>query len=74
VLLAGETGSAKEKLPQAQGWDSWPTTFFVGRDGLVKAVYAGFPSAASGHLYKQKKDSFIATVERLLGDNQTSSR
>ena len=32
----------------AQDWDAWPTTFFVGRDGLVKAVHAGFPSPGSG--------------------------
>jgi thiol-disulfide isomerase/thioredoxin len=72
VLLGGETGSAKEKLSQALNWDAWPTTFFVGRDGLVKAVHAGFPSPGSGDLYKQEKQEFIATVERLLAENQTS--
>jgi thiol-disulfide isomerase/thioredoxin len=29
VLLGGETGSAKEKLTQAQNLNVWPTTFFV---------------------------------------------
>jgi thiol-disulfide isomerase/thioredoxin len=74
VLLGGETRTVKEKLPQARDWDSWPTTFFVGRDGLVKAVHAGFPSPGSGELYKKEKEEFIATVERLLAANQTSSR
>jgi thiol-disulfide isomerase/thioredoxin len=74
VLLAGETRSVKEKLPQAKDWDSWPTTFFVGRDGLVKAVHAGFPSPGSGDLYAKAKAEFIAEVERLLAENQTSSR
>jgi hypothetical protein len=72
VLLGGETGSAKEKLTQALDWDSWPTTFFVGRDGLVKGVHAGFPSSGSGDLYQKEKAEFAATVERLLAENQRS--
>jgi hypothetical protein len=71
VLLGGETGSAKEKLTQAQDWDAWPTTFFVGRDGLVKSVHAGFPSRGSGELYRRDTDEFVATVERLLAENQS---
>jgi len=50
VLLAGETGEAKEKLSQTQNWNAWPTTFFVGRDELVKGAHAGFPSNAFGSL------------------------
>jgi peroxiredoxin len=74
VLLGGETASAKEKLTQAEDWDAWPTTFFVGRDGLVKGVHAGFPSPGSGELYKQETAEFVARVERLLAENQTAQR
>jgi len=74
VLLGGETSSAKEKLTQALDWDSWPTTFFVGRDGLVKGVHAGFPSLGSCDLYKKEKAEFVATVERLLAENQRSQK
>jgi thiol-disulfide isomerase/thioredoxin len=74
VLLGGETGTAKDKLTQALDWDSWPTTFFVGRDGLVKLVHAGFPSPGSGALYKRDKDEFVATVERLLAENQSTRK
>jgi thiol-disulfide isomerase/thioredoxin len=75
VLLGGENGdSAKAKLPQAVNWDAWPTTFFVGRDGLVRAVHAGFPSPGSGELYRQAKDEFTSTVEKLLAENQTSAK
>jgi peroxiredoxin len=55
VLLGGETSTAKEKLTQAQNWDAWPTTFFVGRDGRVRGVHAGFPSKASGELYTKAR-------------------
>jgi thiol-disulfide isomerase/thioredoxin len=74
VLLGGETSSAKDKLTQALDWDSWPTTFFVGRDGLVKRVHAGFPGPGSGELYRQATHEFTAEVERLLAENQSSSR
>jgi thiol-disulfide isomerase/thioredoxin len=74
VLLGGETSSAKDKLPQASGWDSWPTTFFVGRDGLVKSVHAGFPSPGAGDLYKKEVAAFTAEVERLLAESPTTTR
>jgi thiol-disulfide isomerase/thioredoxin len=74
VLLGGETDSAKTKLTQAVNWDAWPTTFFVGRDGTVRGVHAGFPSPGSGELYKQETGEFVARVEKLLAENQTSAR
>jgi thiol-disulfide isomerase/thioredoxin len=74
VLLGGETGTAKEKLSQAQNWNAWPTTFFVGRDGLVKAVHAGFPSSGSGILYQQEKKEFVERVEALLGETQSARK
>jgi thiol-disulfide isomerase/thioredoxin len=74
VLLGGETDSAKAKLTQAVNWDAWPTTFFVGRDGVVRGAHAGFPSPGSGELYRKEKEEFTARVEKLLAENQTSSR
>jgi thiol-disulfide isomerase/thioredoxin len=74
VLLCGEPDQAKDKLTQAVNWNSWPTTFFVGRDGLVKFVHAGFPSSASGELYKEARQDFTARVEKLLHENQRTSR
>jgi thiol-disulfide isomerase/thioredoxin len=74
VLLGGETDSAKQKLTQAVNWDAWPTTFFVGRDGRVRGAHAGFPSPGSGELYRQTKEQFVSEVEKLLAENQTSSR
>jgi thiol-disulfide isomerase/thioredoxin len=74
VLLGGETSSAKDKLVSAQDWDAWPTTFFVGRDGLVKGAHAGFPTPGSGPVYKQETADFIAKVERLLAANEASEK
>ncbi len=74
VLLAGEPGEAKDRLAQAVNWNAWPTTFFVGRDGRVRKVHAGFPSRASGRFYVQAKEEFTAAVEQLLAEPFPESR
>jgi len=48
VLLAGDLKEVTAKIPQAANLNAWPTTFFVGRDGLVKSVHVGFTSPGSG--------------------------
>jgi thiol-disulfide isomerase/thioredoxin len=74
VLLGGEPGDATAKLTQAVNWNSWPTTFFLARDGRVRGVHAGFPSSASGDLYRQAKDEFTSRVESLLHENMRTAR
>src|SRR5688572_20434749 len=48
VLLAGDQRDLQEKVPQIHNLNSFPTTIFVGKDGLVRAVHAGFAGAVSG--------------------------
>jgi hypothetical protein len=40
----------------------------------VKSVHAGFPGPGSGELYRRDKEEFVATVEKLLAENQTSRK
>ena len=74
VVLAGDTANAKETLSQAQNWSAWPTTFFIGRDGLVRGAHAGFPSSGSGELFAKAKEEFEARVEKLLNENELSRK
>jgi len=74
VLVGGEPSEAKGQLTQAVNWNSWPTTFFIGRDGLVRGAHAGFPSSGSGELFTQAKEEFEEKVQRLLADNASSHR
>ncbi len=69
VLVPGVPDQLQEKLSQAENLNSWPTTFFLGRDGRVRTIHAGFAGKASGPLYEQGKQEMRALVERLL--NQT---
>jgi peroxiredoxin len=68
VLLAGETGELHQKLPQAVNLNSWPTTFFLGRDGLVKSVHAGFAGRASGAFHDELTHETEHLIEGLLAD------
>jgi thiol-disulfide isomerase/thioredoxin len=74
VLIPGEPEELAERVPQGVNLSSFPTTFFIGRDGRVRAVHAGFPGKASGEFHTQAKEESTATVERLLAESaQTSS-
>lgn len=68
VLLAGTTDQLNEKLPQAQGLDSYPTTFFVGRDGRVRAIHAGFAAAVTGEYNTRLKYDFERQIVMLLAE------
>ena len=74
VLLAGETGELHNKLPQATNLNSWPTTFFLGRDGKVREVHAGFAARASGEFHDKLRDETNALIERLLAERVLSAR
>jgi len=67
VLLAGTLDDLHSRLPQAVDLDAYPTTFFIGRDGRVKGVHAGFAAAATGPFNLQVKQEFTSTIEKLLG-------
>jgi hypothetical protein len=54
--------------------DAYPTTFFIGRDGRVKGVHAGFAAAATGEFNAQLRQEFTATIERLLAQKSLTQR
>ncbi|HEY2012725.1 MAG TPA: TlpA disulfide reductase family protein [Bryobacteraceae bacterium] len=74
VLLAGETAELSAKMPQAVNLNAWPTTFFLGRDGRVRSVHAGFAGLASGEFHQQLKEEVTHLVERLLAENVSARR
>jgi thiol-disulfide isomerase/thioredoxin len=68
-LIAGAPVEMWEKVPQAVNLNTWPATIFVGRDGKVKSIHAGFAAPASGEFNTQLKKEFTSTIERLLAEN-----
>ena len=70
-LIAGAPSEMWEKVPQAVNLNTWPATIFIGRDGLVKGIHAGFASPASGEFNRQLRQEFTAKIERLLAQKPT---
>jgi peroxiredoxin len=68
-LIAGTPDEMWAKVPQAVNLNTWPATFFIGRDGRVKGTYSGFAGGASGIYHAELKDDFVSTIERLLNEN-----
>jgi thiol-disulfide isomerase/thioredoxin len=72
MLIAGTTQptptskTIAEALPQLVNFGAYPTTIVLGRDGLVRNVHAGFPSAATGAEHVRHKQEVRELLERLL--------
>lgn len=70
LLLAGinDTEAAAATLPQLQGFTSFPTTIFLGRDGKVRRIHAGFYGPATGEQHAKQVRAWESEVERLLAE------
>ena len=68
IVIPGEPADLAAKVPQIVNLNSFPTTIFLGRDGLVRGVHAGFAGKASGSFYEEGVEEIRATVERLLAE------
>jgi thiol-disulfide isomerase/thioredoxin len=69
VLLAGAYGEVQDKLPQIVNFGAYPTTIFLGRDGRVRRVHAGFASSATGEASSELAQEVRENVQRLLAEN-----
>lgn len=71
-LLAGQPSEMHEKVPQLNHLDTWPATIFIGRDGKVRAIHAGFASPATGKFNTELKQEFTSRIEQLLAEKAPS--
>lgn len=70
LLLAGvnDVEAAAASLPQLDGFTAFPTTLFIGRDGRVRRVHAGFYGPATGAQHEALVRDFTRTVDALLDE------
>lgn len=66
LLLAGISDAAAAGQPQLSGPIAFPTLIFLGRDGRVRRVHAGFYGPALGGQYERLVAELETIVERLL--------
>lgn len=70
LLLAGSTaeGEIGSKLPQLVNFSAYPTTIFIGRDGLVRRIHTGFEGRATGERHQRLKAEYRELIEQLLAE------
>jgi len=71
VLLHAGASVVEEtaaSLPQLRGFTAYPTTLFLGRDGRIRAVYAGFRGPATGVQHTRQLEDYRRIIERLLAE------
>lgn len=68
LLLAGRNNveEIQAAQPQLQGFTAYPTTLFIGRDGRIRQVHAGFYGPATGALHDAAVRGFRQEIEALL--------
>jgi peroxiredoxin len=69
MLLVGDTGDVNARLPQIVNFGAFPTSIYLGRDGLVRSVHAGFASPATGEEHVRLKAEITELVQRLLAED-----
>ncbi len=70
ILLAGinDTEAAAATLPQLRGFTAFPTTIFLGRDGKVRRINAGFYGPATGAQHDRLVAEYEKEIEKLLDE------
>ena len=74
MLIAGTmqpsptSKTINEALPQLVNFGAYPTTIFLGRDGRVRSLHAGFASPATGAEHTRLKQELRTLVEKLLAE------
>jgi thiol-disulfide isomerase/thioredoxin len=66
MLYAGATDEAEKKLSQLVNFGAYPTAIYIGRDGLVKHIHAGFEGKATGERFTRLKAEMEERIKELL--------
>jgi thiol-disulfide isomerase/thioredoxin len=72
LLLAGtnDVEGIEEALPQLRGAGAFPTIVFLGRDGRVRRVHAGFHGLAARDQQRRQARELEEEIERLLSEKR----
>ena len=79
MLYAGTTNptpqskTIAEALPQLINFGAYPTSIYLGRDGKVRSVHAGFASPATGEEHVRLKKELRELTEQLLAEPATQT-
>jgi peroxiredoxin len=68
MILMGDTSMLNAKLPQIVNFGAYPTSIYIGRDGRVRSMHAGFASPATGDEHVRLERELTELVEKLLAE------
>lgn len=70
-VIAGhkDKREAAKTLPMLNHVLSFPTTIFIGKDGMVKRIYTGFSGPGTGIHYERFIQRFNETVNACLTES-----
>jgi thiol-disulfide isomerase/thioredoxin len=71
VLYAGGLENVEKALSQLDNFSAYPTAIYIGRDGLVKHIHAGFEGKATGERFTRLKAEMEALIKDLLEPQAT---
>jgi peroxiredoxin len=74
VLVAGTPDDLNQKITQADHLNSWPTSFFLGRDGRVREIHAGFAGPANPQAHEQLQHEVTTLIEKLLAEPASTQK
>jgi hypothetical protein len=71
-VIAGNKNKveAAKTLPMLNHILSFPTTIFIGKDGMVKNIYTGFSGPGTGIHYERFIQRFNETVNACLAETK----
>ena len=74
IVIAGtdDKAEASKTLPMLNEVFAFPTTVYIGKDGKVKRIHAGFSGPGTGVYFDQFKQHFNEIVNELLKEDQAS--
>lgn len=69
-LVGGKASKniASEQFNMLNEVISFPTSIYIGRDGLVKRIHTGFNGPGTGSYYKEYVENTNSLIESLLAD------
>ena len=79
MLYAGTTNPTPQSkviadaLPQLINFGAYPTSIYLGRDGKVRSVHAGFASPATGEEHVRLKKELRELTEKLLAESSAAT-
>lgn len=73
ILLAGTTepGEIARTLPQLVNFGAYPTTIYIGRDGKVDYIHAGFEGKATGERHQKLVQEMEHRIQAMLQEGKS---